>query len=109
MKSKSLWVPMQKLPTILPLSMTFLLLVIQPASTRSTTPSLNISEWMPRSLWPFSTFSTASGMLPMPICRVAPLSTRFSAMFLPILTSTSVSWEGLCSGSFALCCTRASK
>lgn len=55
-----------KLPTILPGWYFLWVLVMQPASTRSTTPSLNISEWMPKSLWPLREARTASGMLPMP-------------------------------------------
>uniref|UniRef100_A0A2M4D455 Putative secreted protein n=1 Tax=Anopheles darlingi TaxID=43151 RepID=A0A2M4D455_ANODA len=54
---------------------------------------------MPRSLWLCSAFSTASGMLPIPICSVAPSSTRFSAISLPIFVSTSDIACPPCSGS----------
>ena len=47
---------------------TFLrLLVMQPASTKSTTPSLNISVWIPSSRCDLRLDNTASGILPIPV------------------------------------------
>ena len=66
----------------------FFAFVMTPLSYSSMTPSENISEWMPRSLCPLSAARHASGIPPMPICSVAPLSTRFSAMNVPICFST---------------------
>ncbi len=50
----------------------FLAQVMTPASTRSTTPSENISVWMPRSFLCFRNPRMASGTEPMPSCRQSP-------------------------------------
>lgn len=81
-----------------PLWKDFLLLVMQPLLNKSTTPLENISEWIPKSLWSCRAFRTASGMLPIPICSVAPSLTRFSAISLPIFVSTSEILPVGCSG-----------
>lgn len=81
-----------------PLWKDFLLLVMQPLLNKSTTPLENISEWIPKSLWSCRAFRTASGMLPIPICSVAPSLTRFSAISLPIFVSTSEILPVSCSG-----------
>lgn len=65
-KSYSLREPIQKLERVLPVWMTFLELVMAPVFMRSTTPSLIISEWMPRSRWLPSSARTASGIEPIP-------------------------------------------
>ena len=57
---------MRKVATLLPLWRVLAWLVMTPASTSSTTPSENISEWMPRSFFSFRKRRTASGMAPMP-------------------------------------------
>ncbi len=63
----------------------------------SRTPSEIISVWTPRSLRPERLAKTASGMAPMPICRVAPSSMR-PATCSPILRSTSPKPSRLSSG-----------
>ncbi len=54
--------------------------VTTPASKSSTTPSENISVWIPRSRFSFRKRRTASGISPMPICSVEP-SSMSSATF----------------------------
>ena len=80
-------VPMRKVAAILSRLIALLRLVITPSLYRSTTPSLNISLWMPRSFFSCRKSSTASGMPPMPSCRQEPSSTR-PAMCLPMASST---------------------
>jgi hypothetical protein len=65
-------------------------LVITPASSRARIPSPNISVCTPRSFLSPSCCTTASGMAPMPICRVAP-SGIISATYRPIASSTGPS------------------
>ncbi len=62
--------------------------VTTPASTRPITPSLIISEWMPRSFFSPRKVSTASGIAPMPSCRQSPSWIRL-ATWLPMAFSTS--------------------
>lgn len=89
---------------------TFLLLVIALHAIKSKTPSENISVWIPRSLWLLRADRHASGTAPIPrmktvyrkiidnkkkdeyqpICNVAPLSTRLSAMIFPIFVSCAL-------------------
>ena len=64
--------------------------VMTPASTRSTTLSVNISVWTPRSRWSCSARAVAAGMAPMPSWMVAPSATS-SATYWPIRCSTSPS------------------
>lgn len=66
-KSYKALVPIRNDPTILPRWIFFLLLVTHPLLTRSITPPLNISEWIPKSLWLVNEAKTASGMLPIPV------------------------------------------
>ncbi len=79
---------MRKLATILPGCTDLRLFVMTPCSYSSTTPSLNISLWMPRSFFSCRKRRTASGMAPMPICMQEPSSTS-PAMFCPMACSTS--------------------
>jgi hypothetical protein len=52
--------------------------VIAPArGTRSTRPSENISVWTPRSCFPLSRRSAASGMAPMPTCKCRTVLNQF--------------------------------
>ena len=51
-------------------------LVITPASISDSVPSPNISVCRPRSFLVISCLTTASGMPPMPICRVLPSGIR---------------------------------
>ncbi|KAF9408294.1 hypothetical protein HW555_011963 [Spodoptera exigua] len=67
--------------------------VMQPRLTRSMTPTLNISEWTPRSLWSFRADSTASGMLPIP--------EEFSSIFDEILSNELADLHFLRAGGFA--------
>ena len=85
--------PIRKVATLRPLWMFLHLLVMTPASTSSTTPSENISEWMPRSFFSLRKSSTASGIAPMPSWRQSPSRTR-EATFSPIARSTSVIFGG---------------
>src|SRR6266705_1126454 len=77
-----------KQATILPRSRVLRAPVITPRSTRSITPSENISVWMPRSRRSVSVCSAASGMAPMPSCNVAPSSIS-SPTFRPITRCVS--------------------
>ena len=95
-KSKRRCVPLMKLVTMRPLPLALSRLVTAPDSTRSTTRSENISVWMPRSRLSCRRVSTASGMPPMPICRVEPSSTR-PATISPMRASTGVSGSEWCS------------
>lgn len=65
-KSYNFLVPIKNDPTMRPLWIVFLAFVTQPFFTKSTTPSANISEWIPRSLWLCKAFKTASGIFPIP-------------------------------------------
>ena len=71
----------------MPLWRVFASPVTTPLSNSSTTPSENISVWIPRSRFSLRKSRTASGISPMPICRVEPFSMR-SATFLPIARAT---------------------
>ena len=86
----------------------FLALVMTPASASSTTPSENISEWMPRSFLCLRKRSTASGMAPMPNWRVAPSGTR-EAQCSPMAFSMSPILGGLSSMMGASCSTMQSR
>jgi hypothetical protein len=68
MKSYKRCVPTANPPVRRPGSSAFLAPVIAPHTTRSITPSENISLWTPRSLWLDRCLQTASGMAPIPIC-----------------------------------------
>ena len=78
-----------------------------PFSTSGSTPSANISVWIPRFLWPPSWLSTAFGMAPIPICNVAPSSIS-AAQFRPMAVSTSFGSENLASISGVSSCTKMS-
>ena len=90
-KSNVFFEPRTKEEMILPLWRVFASPVTTPLSNSSTTPSENISVWMPRSRFSFRNRSTASGISPIPICRVEPFSMR-SATFFPIARATSPTW-----------------
>ena len=81
--------------------------LITPFSTRGSTPSANISVWMPRFLWPPSWLRTAFGMAPMPIWSVAPSSIS-AAQCLPMAVSTSFGSENFASISGVSSCTKKS-
>src|SRR5215210_5264128 len=66
-KSYSRRVPMTKAATILPRLRSFRAPVTTPVSTRSTTASVNISVWIPRSRWPVSAAAVAAGIAPIDI------------------------------------------
>ena len=59
-----------------------------PASTRSTTASVNISVWIPRSCLSIRAIAVAAGMAPIPSWSVARSGTR-AATCAPIRCSTS--------------------
>ena len=69
-------VPMRKVATSLPRLRTLRSPVTTPASTRSTTASVNISVWMPRSCLWVSSSAVALGIAPMPSWSVAPSGIR---------------------------------
>ena len=73
--------------TILPRLRSLAAPVIAPASTRSTTESVNISVWTPRSRLSVRNSAVAAGMAPMPSWSVAP-SGMSSATCSPIWRST---------------------
>jgi len=66
MKSYNARVPNANPPTIFPVWITLRAFVTIPRFTRSIMPSLNISEWIPRSRWFISLDRTASGIEPIP-------------------------------------------
>ena len=66
MKSYNARVPNANPPTIFPVWITLRAFVTIPRFTRSIMPSLNISEWIPRSRWFVSLDRTASGIEPIP-------------------------------------------
>ena len=71
--------------------------LMTPFSTSGSTPSANISVWIPRFLWFPSCASTALGMAPIPICSVAPSSIS-AAQCLPMAVSISlgsVKWASM--------------
>ncbi len=93
-KSKVFFEPRTNDEMILPLCRVLASPVTTPRSNSSTTPSENISVWIPRSFFSSRKSRTASGISPMPIWRVAPSSMR-SATFFPIARATSptfVTW-----------------
>ena len=63
---------MTKAVTILPRLRSFAAPVMAPASTRSTTESVNISVWMPRSRFSRRKRAVAAGIAPIPSWSVAP-------------------------------------
>ena len=52
MKSYTFCEPIRNVETIFPLSIALFRPLITPLSTSGSTPSANISVWMPRFLWP---------------------------------------------------------
>src|SRR5438876_543207 len=74
--------PMRKLATSLSRSRALRAPLITPRSTRSSTPSENISLWMPRSRRSINACRTASGIAPIPSCSVAPSSIRSCTGYL---------------------------
>ena len=98
---------MRKVETILPRSVAFIDPLITPFSTRGSTPSANISVWIPRFLWLPSCDSTAFGIAPMPICRQAPSSIS-SAQWRPMASSCSFGCAGMASSSGSSCSTKRS-
>ena len=89
---------MAKVATICPVKISFWLLSITPLSMSGSTPSENISVCTPRCLWLPRQLSTALGMAPMPICRVAPSSTSV-ATCSPMAREVSSIGGGAISGS----------
>ncbi len=106
-KSNSRREPLMKLVTVRPGCTCLYLLVMLPFSTRSIRRSENISVCTPRSCLSPSRVSTASGMAPMPICRVDRSSMR-PAMISPMRASTSFSVPLTCSCSGRLVAMNAS-
>ena len=88
MKSYTFLEPSRKEAVTLPLSSFFSAPVMTPLPMRSSTPSANISECMPRFLWSARCAAMAFGSEPMPICRQAPSSISPEHM-VPIFTSSS--------------------
>ena len=78
-----------------------------PRSIAPIAPSDSISVWIPRSRTPSSDAHTASGMPPIPICRVAPSSIS-ARTWAPIWRSTSVAGWGVSSGRGSVASTTAS-
>ena len=93
MKSYTFLDPIKNVDTILPLSNFLFMLLTTPFSYKGNTPSANISVWIPKFLWFPSWESTALGIAPIPICRVAPSSIK-EATFLPMAISCSVNVAG---------------
>ena len=79
---------MRKATTSLPRLRAFRSPVTTPASTRSTTESVNISVWMPRSFLSVRSWAAAAGIAPIPSWSVAPSGMR-SAMYAAIRRSMS--------------------
>lgn len=85
--------PMANDEIILPGRIFFWEFVMHPFLTRSTTPSLNISVWIPRSLWLKRNDSTAFGMFPIPIIKKwlwvtsAQISSAFDLILILICSS----------------------
>ena len=80
--------PIRKVAIIFPVCVFFFLLVMTPFLTNSTTPSVNISECIPKSFLSVKKLSTASGIAPIPSCKVSPSFISF-AQFSPIFFSIS--------------------
>ena len=74
-KSYSRWVPIRNAVTILPRLRSLRIPLTTPASTRSTTASVNISVWIPRSCLPWRARAVAAGIAPIPSWSVAPSGT----------------------------------
>ena len=87
-KSYSRLVPIRKAVTSLPRLRSLRAPVMTPASTRSTTESVNISVWTPRSRLSRRASAVAAGIAPIPSWSVAPSGTS-SATYSPIRRSTS--------------------
>ena len=82
-KSYSRGEPIRNAVTILPRLRSLAAPVTTPASTRSTTASVNISVWIPRSRLSVRASAVAAGMAPIPSWSVAPSGTS-SATCSPI-------------------------
>ena len=78
-KSYRRCVPTMNAATILPRLRAFASPVTTPCSTRSTTASVNISVWIPRSFLSPRKVAVAAGIAPIPSWSVAPSGIR-SAM-----------------------------
>ena len=80
--------PIRNVVTILPRFRSLAAPVTTPASTRSTTASVNISVWIPRSFLSVRAIAVADGIAPIPSWSVARSGTS-SATCSPIRRSTS--------------------
>ena len=86
-KSYRRFEPITNAVTILPRLRSLRDPVTTPASTRSTTASVNISVWIPRSCLSPRAIAVAAGIAPIPSWRVAPSGTS-SATNSPMRRST---------------------